>query len=317
MKLKTVMRSISLGQNHAGHDHAHVHTPANFNRAFAIGVTLNILIVVVQAVYGYFSHSLALMADAGHNLSDVLGLLLAWGAAYLATKKPSRKFTYGLRSSSILAALTNAIILLIAIGAIAWEAVQRFSEPHPVESNIVIIVAIIAIVANGITAMLFMSGRKSDLNLRGAYLHMLADTFVSVGVVVAGLLIKFTGAYWIDPLMSLIICATIVYGTWGLLKDSVNLALHAVPETVDEEKVFTFLKNLKGVSKVHDLHIWGMSTTQAALTAHLVMPEGHPGDHFIKDICHELEHLGICHTTVQIESGNEGVFCKLAPDEVV
>ena len=304
--------------HHGNDDHGHHHAPANYNVAFAIGIALNFGFVIIESFYGYFSHSLALMADAGHNLSDVLGLLLAWGATYLATKKPSKKYTYGLRSSSILAALTNAVFLLIAVGGIAWEAFQRFHDPPAVNTSTIMLVAGIGILINGITALLFMSGRKKDLNLKGAYLHMLSDTFVSVGVVVAGLIISFTGFNWIDPLVSLLISLVIIWGTWGLLRDSVRLALNAVPENIDREKVFLYLKGLSLVSEVHDLHIWAMSTTETALTAHIVMPSGHPGDLFLKNLRHELEHdFGIHHVTVQIEVGDENIQCEMAPDEVV
>lgn len=308
--------------DHAPHDHNHAHGhshgPANYNTAFAVGIALNTIFVVVESVYGYLSHSLALMADAGHNLSDVLGLLLAWGATYLATRKPSRKFTYGLRSSSILAALANAVLLLVAIGGIAWEAISRFNDPQPVGASTIMIVAGIGILINGATALLFMSGRKSDLNLKGAYLHMLSDAVVSVGVVIAGLIISYTALNWIDPVVSLVICAVIVWGTWGLLKDSVKLALNAVPESIDSAAVLTHLKTQKGVFEVHDLHIWAMSTTEIALTAHLIIKGGHPGDAFLDKLSHELERdFGIHHATLQIEVGDHSVTCRLAPDEVV
>ncbi len=305
--------------SHGSHDHSHHgHAPASYNAAFALGIALNFGFVVIESFYGYFAHSLALMADAGHNLSDVFGLVLAWGATYLAGRKPSRKFTYGLKSSSILAALANAVVLLLAIGGVAWEAIQRFSDPHPVLASTVMWVAGAGVIINGATALLFMSGRKGDLNLRGAYLHMLSDAVVSVGVVLAGLLIAYTGLNWIDPVVSLVISAIIIWGTWGLLRESVKLALNAVPESVDSEAVLNHLRGLKEVSEVHDLHIWAMSTTETAMTAHLVMPAGHPGDDFLKHLCHHLEHdFGIHHTTVQIEVGDGATACKLAPDEVV
>lgn len=312
-----------MNHDHSAHDHkhdhhGHNHGPVSYTKAFAIGITLNLAFVIIEAGYGFTSHSLALMADAGHNLSDVLGLVLAWGATYLATKKPSRKFTYGFRSSSILAALANAVFLLIAIGGIAWEAIQRFNDPHPVGASTVMIVAGIGIVINGATALLFMSGRKSDLNLKGAYLHMLSDAFVSVGVVVAGLIISLTGLNWIDPVVSLVISAVIVWGTWGLLRDSVKLALNAVPDSIDGEAVLSYFKGLKDVTEVHDLHIWAMSTTETALTVHLIMKAGHPGDKFLKRLSHHLDHeFGINHPTVQIELSDDGQSCALAPDDIV
>ena len=294
-----------LGHSH-GHNHAHggghSHAPADFGRAFAIGVVLNTAFVIVEATYGFLSGSMALIADAGHNLSDVLALLLAWGASIAAKRAPTQRFTYGYKSSTILAALANAGLLLVAIGAILFETLHRISEPAPVEGMTVVIVASIGIMINGGTAMLFMRGQKDDLNIRGAYLHMAADALVSVGVVVAGLAIIFTGSNWIDPLTSLVIVAVIAWGTWGLLKDSVKLGLLGVPEGISELHVREFLSDLPGVEAVHDLHIWPMSTTETALTAHLVIPGGHPGDAFLHDISEELaHHHRINHATIQIE----------------
>ena len=304
--------------DHGSHGHGHSHAPASYNAAFAIGIALNFTFVIIEAFYGYFANSLALMADAGHNLSDVLGLLLAWGATYLATRKPSRKFTYGLRSSSILAALANAVLLLVAIGGIVWESIQRFSEPHAVNSSAVIVVAAIGILINGATALLFMSGRKTDLNLKGAYLHMLSDAIVSAGVVIAGIVIGYTALNWIDPAVSLVISVVIVWGTWGLLRDSIKLALNAVPDSINSENVRAYLQGLKDVREVHDLHIWAMSTTENALTAHLVIRAGRPGDKFLNDTSHHLEHdFGIHHSTIQIEMGDGDSVCKFAPDDVV
>lgn len=301
-----------MSGNHAGHEHGHDHGPGDYNRAFAIGIALNIAFVIIEAVYGVLASSLALLADAGHNLSDVLGLLLAWGAMALARRKPTTRFTYGLRSSSIIAALANAMLLLVACGAIAWEAVQRFGSPAPVQSTTVMIVAGIGIAINGITALMFMSGRKNDLNIRGAFLHMAADAAVSLGVVLAGLAILLTGWHWIDPMISLVIVAVILVGTWGLLRDSINLALNAVPAGIDMAAVQVYLRDLPGVTDVHDLHVWGMSTSEAALTAHLVMPGGQPGDHFMAEAAEELEHrFGIHHTTLQIEFGETPHDCAL------
>ncbi len=289
-----------------GHLHGvgHTHGPGpDYNRAFAIGVTLNLAFVVVEATFGFLSGSMALVADAGHNLSDVLGLLLAWGAATAARRPASGRYTYGFKSSTILAAMANAGLLLVAIGAILFETLNRFAEPPPVQGRTMVIVAGIGIVINAATAMLFMRGRKNDLNIRGAFLHMVADALVSLGVVIAGLAILFTGQNWVDPATSLVIVAVIAWGTWGLLKDSVKMALLAVPEGISEGDVRGYLASLPGVADLYDLHIWPMSTTETALTAHLVMPGGHPGDAFLHDIAHALEHrFGIAHVAVQIEA---------------
>lgn len=284
------------------HGHGHSHAPADFGRAFAIGIVLNTAFVIVEATYGFLSGSMALVADAGHNLSDVLALLLAWGASIAAKRAPTDRFTYGYKSSTILAALANAGLLLVAIGAILFETLHRLTDPAPVEGMTVIIVASIGILINAGTAMLFMKGSKDDLNIRGAYLHMAADALVSVGVVVAGFVILYTGAAWVDPVTSLVIVAIIAWGTWGLLKDSVKMGLLGVPEGISETDVRAYLSGLEGVDAVHDLHIWPMSTTETALTAHLVMPGAHPGDSFLHDIAHhlELEHR-INHATIQIE----------------
>lgn len=315
------------GQDHASHDHAghdhgahghshgpggHSHAPASFGKAFAIGIALNAGFVLVEAGYGFASNSLALVADAGHNLSDVLGLVIAWIAATLSKRAPSARFSYGLRSSSILAALFNAIFLMIAVGIIAWEAVARFADPQPIAETTVMVVAAIGVVINGATALLFMSGRKGDINIKGAYLHMLADAGVSVAVIVAGLLMAATGWLWVDPVVSLAIAAVITIGTWGLLRDSVTMSLDAAPPGVDPAAVSAFLAARPGVAEVHDLHIWPMSTTETALTAHLVMPEGHPGDAALKAIAGELaSRFGIAHPTIQIELGAED--CPFAP----
>ncbi len=294
----------------AHHDHHHS-AQADFGRAFAIGTVLNLAFVIVEGGAGLWTNSVALLADAGHNLSDVLGLLIAWGGAELAKRPASRRFTYGMRGSSILAALTNAVLLLVAVGAILLETVQRFSEPSAVQGGTVMLVAAIGIAVNLSTAMLFASGRKGDINIRGAYLHMAADAAVSAGVVIGGALILLTSAAWIDPVVSLLIVAVILWTTWGLLTESLRMVLQAVPEGVDAAAVEHTLAALPGVSRVHDLHIWPMSTTEAALTAHLVMPGGHPGDAFLMDLQHRLEHdHGIDHTTVQIELG-DGAECRM------
>ncbi|WP_054531845.1 cation diffusion facilitator family transporter [Erythrobacter sp. SG61-1L] len=291
------------GHSH-DHGHGHSHAPANFGRAFAIGVVLNSAFVAVEAIYGFFSGSMALVADAGHNLSDVLSLLIAWGASIMAARPASARYTWGFKSSSILAALANAGLLLVAVGAIMIETLRRFVVPAEVEGTTMIVVAGIGVVINTATALLFMSGRKHDINIRGAFLHMAADALVSVGVVIAGILILLTGKSWIDPVTSLVIVAVIAWGTWGLLKDSVKMGLLAVPDRIDETEVQNWLGSLPGVSAVHDLHIWPMSTTETAFTAHLVMPAGHPGDAFLHDIAHELdERWHIHHATVQVETG--------------
>lgn len=303
--------------DHDHHGHGHSHAPASFGRAFAVGIALNLGFVVVEAVYGVIAGSMALVADAGHNLSDVLGLVIAWIASVLAARPPSARFTYGFKSSSILAALGNAAFLLVALGAILVETIRRLIDPEPVAGGPVMIVAAIGIVINTATALMFMRGRKHDINIRGAYLHMASDAAVSAGVVVAGLLITLTGAQWIDPVTSLAIVGIIAVGTWGLLKDSLRMGLHAVPPGIDEQKVRRFLTALNGVEAVHDLHIWPMSTTETALTAHLVMPGGHPGDNFLHQLAHELEHdFGIGHATVQVET-IDGHECALLHDHVI
>lgn len=295
------------------HSHGHNHGQSNYNRAFVIALFLNSGFVILEALSGFLAHSLALLADAGHNLSDVLGLLLAWGASILARRPATQRHTYGLRRSSILAALFNAMFLLIAVGGIAWEAVQRFSEPSPVAGGTVIGVATVGIVINTVTALMFMSGQR-DLNIRGAFLHMASDAIVSCGVVLAGIAILITGWLWFDPVVSLIIVAVIVFGTWELLRDSLNLALDAVPQNIEPLAVRTYLAELPGVAKIHDLHIWAMSTSETALTAHLVMPAGYPGDAFLAQICLALhDQFGIEHTTIQVETGDPNYPCVLAP----
>ncbi|HEU0276102.1 MAG TPA: cation diffusion facilitator family transporter [Candidatus Udaeobacter sp.] len=299
-------------QNHHGHTHA----PKDFGAAFAIGTTLNLAYVVAQVVFGILAHSLALLADAGHNFSDVLGLLLAWGATYLAKTRPTPRRTYGLGRSSILAALANAILLLIAVGGITWEAIRRFNNPGEVAGKTVIIVAAIGVFINGATALLFFSGRKADLNIKGAFLHMVADAAVSVGVVLAGLAIMITGWNWLDPVASLTINAVIVWGTWGLLRDSVAMMLDLVPASVDAKAVRSFLEQQNGVTAVHDLHIWPLSTTRTALTVHLEMPNNRGGDAFLHDLCQCLhEQFGIEHSTIQIEQ--DAKVCSLAPDRAL
>lgn len=298
--------------------HQHSHEPTNYNRAFIISVALNTGFVIIEAVYGILANSLALLADAGHNLSDVLGLLLAWGASILVRSRPTARRTYGLRRSSILAALLNAILLLVASGAIAWEAIQRFFEPSSVSGITIIGVATIGIAVNTVSALMFLSGRKSDLNIRGAFLHLVADAVVSLGAVLAGVAIVATGWLWFDPVVSLIIVVVIVVGTWRLFQESFNLVTDAVPAGIEPLAVRTYLAELPGVAGVHDLHIWGMSTTETALTAHLVMPGGVPRDAFLVQVSQELhDQFSIEHATVQIETGDPNYPCPLAQDNFV
>jgi cobalt-zinc-cadmium efflux system protein len=305
-------------ETHQGHSHGHDHAPKNFTTAFQVGIALNLAFVGAEVVYGYAAHSLALMADAGHNMGDVLGLAVAWGAAASSKRKPSRKYTYGLKNSSTLAALLNALLLLVATGGIIWEAIRRFQSPSPILGGTVMIVAAVGIAVNGGTALLFMAGRHGDLNVRGAFLHMASDALVSFGVVIAGFVILKTGYSWVDPLTSILLSGVILWGTWRLLTDSIDLALQAVPSGIERDAVLRYLISLRGVSKVHDLHIWGMGTAEVAMTAHLVMPGGHPGDAFLAEAAHEMEHqFKIHHTTVQIEMGDTSESCALEPEEVV
>lgn len=303
-----------------GHSHGpggHVHAPANFGRAFLIGIILNVGFVVAEVVYGLIGGSMALLADGAHNLTDVLGLAAAWLATVLARRRPTARFTYGFGRSTILAALTNGVLLLLATGAILLEAVQRLITPEPVAGVTVMIVAGVGIVINGVTAWLFASGSKGDINIRGAFQHMLADTLVSIGVVVAAVLIMLTGWNRIDPLVSIIIAAVIVAGTWGLLRQSVSMTMDAVPDGVDAAAVRGYLRSLPGVAEVHDLHIWSMSTTETALTGHLVIPGRHPGDVFLRETCEHLrQRFRIGHATLQIEIDG-AVTCRLAPEDVI
>jgi cobalt-zinc-cadmium efflux system protein len=302
-----------------GHDHggAHGHAPANFGKAFAIGVTLNIALVAAEAAYGYLGNSTALLADAGHNLSDVLGLFVAWGASVAARRAPSGRFTYGFRASTILAALANAVFLLVAIGAIGWEAILRLREPEPVAGYTVMVVAAIGILINGATALLFASGRKGDINIEGAFLHMAADAAVSLGVVVSAGLIIWTGWLWLDPVTSLLICATILWSTTSLLRSSVDMSMAAAPRGTDLAAIRGFLMQRAGVTGIHDLHVWPISTTDTALTCHLVMPAGHPGDGFLMETAGLLQaSFRIGHTTLQVETHPDN-GCALAPDDVV
>lgn len=296
---------------HGGHHHHHIDPNGN-GRKFALAVAVNVIFVAIEFGYGFIANSTALMADAGHNLSDVLGLLVAWGAAVLARSAPNRKYTYGLRSSSILAALFNALILMLACGAIAWEAVHRIGNPAPVGGMTVAVVAGIGVAINGFSAWLFMAGAKDDINIRGAYQHMAADAAISLGVVISGLAIMWTGWTWLDPVVSILIVLLILVSTWALLKESLRLVLAAVPDNVDAADVSNYLAAQTGVSSIHDLHIWAMSTTETALTAHLVMPAGYPGDAEVDAIVAGLKaNHAIHHCTLQIEMGTTQHDCAL------
>lgn len=311
-----VARDHHHGHGH-GHGHGHHSHAPETGRAFGLAIALNLGFVIAEVVAGIASGSMALLADAGHNLSDVLSLVLAWGASRLAQRPPSARFTYGLKSSSILAAIANAALIWLALGAILVETLRRLADPAPVAGGTMMLVAALGIVVNTGSAMLFAAGRKGDLNLRAAFQHLMADAAVSAGVVVAGLAVMLTGRNWIDPLTSLIIVAVIAWGSWGLLRDAMKMGLLAVPEGIDEAEVRGFLGEQGGVAAVHDLHIWPMSTTETALTAHLIMPGGHPGDTFLHDLAQALgKRFGIGHPTVQIETRADS-DCALERDEVV
>ena len=299
------------GHGH-GHDHAHHHAPANFDRAFAIGISANIAFVAIEAFFGWRVNSLALLADAGHNLGDVAGLVLAWGAAFAGRLRPGARYTYGWKRASILAAFANAVLLLVAMGSLAWEAIGRLHAPEPMQGITVMVVAGIGIAVNLGTALLFMRGRENDINIQGAFIHMAGDALVSLGVVVAGGLSLWFGWAWLDPVTSLAIAAVIVIGTWGLLRESMHLALNAVPPHIDLSAVAGYLRELPGVTDIHDLHIWGMSTTESALTVHLVMPNGYPGDGVIDNITQVLtQRFSVHHSTLQIEQGTTQHACSL------
>ncbi|MBV9998084.1 MAG: cation transporter [Verrucomicrobia bacterium] len=298
------------------HNHAHAHPPKDFGYAFAIGAGLNLVYILVEVILGLAAHSLSLVADAGHNLSDALGLLVAWGAAALSAQKPTARHTYGYRRSSILAALFNALFLLVALGAVAWEAVHRLWAPRAVNGPTVIAVAAAGIVVNGVTAWLFRAGREHDLNVRGAFLHMAGDAAVSAGVVVTGVVIAWTGWTWLDPAVSLVITALILIGTWGLLRDAVHLSMDAVPPGIDPAKVQALLSRLPGVQEVHDLHVWPMSTTETALTAHLVVPDYQGQEDLLRAAAQGLHAaFEIRHVTLQVERGEER--CPLAEEGTV
>ena len=285
-------------------DNNHSHTTElNFNRAFAWGITLNVTYILIEAFYGLLIHSMSLIADAGHNLSDVLGLLLAWGAAYLARSSATSKRTYGFRKSTILAAMFNSILLLIVVGGISIETFRKFMFPQPTQGKTMMLVAGIGVVVNALTAFFFFKGKENDLNIKSAFLHMAGDAGVSLGVVLAGLIIIFTGWMWVDPLISILILVIITIGTWSVLKKSLLLSMDAVPEHIDPENVRNYLNNLPGVTNVHDIHIWAMSTTEYALTAHLNIPAPDSNDNFLTETAEVLNNkFGISHTTIQIEN---------------
>lgn len=291
--------------------HHHHHGSDNYGWAFAVGVGLNLFFVVIEAAYGWWANSLALLADAGHNLSDVLGLLMAWAGYALAKLAPDSERTYGWRGSTILAALFNSLLLLLAVGGIAWEAIGRLSQPAPVAAPTVVAVALVGVVINTATALLFVRGRNRDLNLRGAYLHMAADALLSLGVAIAGMIIWATGLLWVDPVTSLLIAVVILASTWDLLRESLRLAMQAVPSQISLTEVDLFLRELPGVSEVHDLHVWAMSTTEIALTAHLVRPDLVNDDELLKQVAAELHHrFDICHCTIQIERSVQDTDCR-------
>lgn len=292
--------------------HNHSHDIDNYNFSFAIGVLLNIVFVIIEAGYGIFANSLALLADAGHNLSDVVSLLLAWGASVLATESATEKRTYGFKKATIMASLFSAILLLIALGGIAWEAIGRFQNSHSVEGITVIVVGVIGVIINTLTALLFFKGQKHDLNIRAAFLHMAADAGVSLGVVIAGIFIIVKGWLWIDPVVSLIIVAIILVGTWGLLRDSINYAIDAVPQSINISKIKKYLMSFDHVNRIHDLHVWPLSTTEVALTVHLVIDEDSLNNDFLWNLQQHLHnHFGIEHSTIQIETSIDKNNCLL------
>ena len=312
-------QSAAQAGPHGQHSHhGHHHGPGSSSRGYALGFALNLIFVLIEFTTGILTNSLSLLADAGHNLSDMIALGLAWGATVLSRRKPSPRYTYGLRGTSIWAALFNALLLLVACGGIAWEALLRLGAPQPVSTVPVIAVAAIGVLINTATALMFMRDSRKDLNRRGVYLHMLADAAVSLGVVVSALLMMWTGWHWLNPATSLVIVAVILAGTWGLLRDSANMSLLAVPSTVDAAAVVNYLRQCPGVTDLHDLHIWSMSTSETALTVHLVVPGERPGDDFYARLGEDLEkRFGIQHATVQVERGDGSHPCRLAPDDVV
>jgi cobalt-zinc-cadmium efflux system protein len=308
----------SHGHSHDHHSHGHSHVPGSVGRAFVLGIGLNLAFVVVEVVYGITSHSLALLADAGHNVGDVLGLALSWGAAALARVKPSNRRTFGFRRTTIVASVANALILLFVTGGLTWESISRLRSPVPTQGTTIVVVALIGAVVNTASALLFMRDRRRDLNLGSAFFHLASDAVLAVGVAVSGGIILLTGWFWLDPAVSIVLAITILAGTWSLMSKSMNLMLDAVPEGIDPERVKAFLATLVGVVEIHDLHIWAMSTTETALTAHLVMPGNSSRPTFLADACRELhDKFGIEHTTLQIDPEEAPAPCTLASDETV
>ena len=306
------------GRHDHGHHHGHGHGPINNSRAFALGIGLNLAFVLVEVVYGVVAHSVALLADAGHNFGDVLGLGLSWGATALASLKPSKRRTFGFRRTTIVASVANALILLFVTGGLTWESIRRLFAPEPTQGRTMIVVAILGAVVNASSALLFMSQGKRDLNLRSAFLHLASDAVLALGVAVAGGVILLTGWLWVDPTVSIVLAITILTGTWSLMKQSLDLMLDAVPEGIDPEEVRAFLGGLPGVVEVHDLHIWALSTTETALTAHVVMPGSSQRPAFLSEVCSELRaKFDIDHSTLQIDPEDAPAPCALAPDEVV
>ncbi len=299
------------------HSHSHNHHEINnYNRPFAIGIALNVIFVIIEVSYGIVADSLALIADAGHNLSDVMSLMLAWGANYLATKYPTQKRTYGLRKVTIMASLISAVLLFVALGGIAWESIERLSSPQPVEGVIIIVVAAIGVVIDTATALLFVKGQKHNLNIRAAYLHMAADAGISLGVVVTGIAIMMTGWIWLDPLISIFIVVVILLGTWNLFRDSIDLSIDAVPQGIDVSEIKNYLLRLDNVSDMHDLHVWALSTTETALTVHLVTTHELIDNCFLEKVQQYLhEHFGIAHVTVQMEKEASDYSCVLNREE--
>jgi cobalt-zinc-cadmium efflux system protein len=303
---------------HHGHDHQHHHSPKNYNKAFFWGISLNLIFVIIETVYGFLSHSLALMADAGHNLSDVAALIIAWGAFWLSQKNPTSRFTFGLRKSSILSALFNSLFLLVAVGIILWEAFYRLLSPNIIETKSVMIVAGIGIVINSLTAFLFFKDKDTDLNIRGAYLHMATDALVSLGVVISAFVVSLTSWQWPDPIMSIIISFVIIFGTWKMFASSLRLTMDAVPDHIDPMAVKNYLSNLPGVLETHDLHIWAMSSTETALTAHLTLESMNMKNSLLQEIANHLKvHFNIHHPTIQIELYDEHFECHFKPENIL